>query len=64
MDIEFSAPFQAQPLDDEGDPVGKVIKLPAGTYRLSGPVHDDGTAWVRDQTGRLYEAHNVRAGLG
>lgn len=65
MEIEVTAPIKAQPLDDEGDPVGKPVSLKPGMYTLrSGlTLHDDGsqTAWiVNPRNDKLYDAQLVR----
>jgi hypothetical protein len=69
MLIEIMTATEAQPLDDEGDPVGAVVMLPAGCYRLrSGFTEtDDGnlSAWVvseRDPD-KLDEARGLRGML-
>jgi hypothetical protein len=63
MNIEIHESFKAQPLDDEGDPKGKLVELSPGKYQLiSGFTrHDDGTCsvWVKDQNDVLYEAQGL-----
>lgn len=65
MLIDISQPIQAQPLDDEGDPVGAVVTLPPGRYRLRSGLTDSGdgtaTAWVvpEGDPDKLYEARGL-----
>lgn len=64
MDIQIHAPVKAQPLDEDGDPVGEVVTLEPGAYELRSISREDdgGTlAWViRD--GNLYETREVTIG--
>jgi hypothetical protein len=64
MQIEVYEEFNAQPLDDEGDPKGEPIKLAAGRYILKSGFtrNEDGaiSAWVEDFEGNLYEARGLR----
>jgi hypothetical protein len=61
MEIEVHGEIKAQPLDEEGDPVGEIVDLPPGKYELRGPVHENGKAWiVKAGTDELYEAQNLR----
>lgn len=63
MDIQIHAPIKAQRLDDEGDPIGKPVELPAGTYSLRSGLtrQEDGTAsaWIETRDGDLYEAFGL-----
>lgn len=66
MDISIPQPVQAQRLDDEGDPIGEVVTLPAGSYRLMSrlyvmPDDPEGTArmWIEDKRGDVYEARGM-----
>lgn len=55
MEIKLLQPTQAQPLDDEGDPVGEMVTLPAGgTYRLMGET------WIKDADDNLYAVADLR----
>lgn len=67
MDIELIESFDAQMLDDEGDPVGKELKLPPGMYRLRSGLtqQEDGlfSAWVEARSGRLYQAYNLKPSI-
>jgi hypothetical protein len=64
MDIEIYLAVEAQPLDDEGDPVGALVTLPAGRYRLRSGLTAQGdgtaTAWVSpaEDDDKLYEARD------
>lgn len=66
MDITLNCAVTAQRLDEEGEPVGKLVEIPAGVYSLrSGLYRNDsdpeGEArmWVEDSAGRLYEARGM-----
>jgi hypothetical protein len=65
MFIEIFSSIEAQPLDDEGDPVGAVVTLSPGRYRLRSGLTDAGdgtaTAWVvpEGDEDKLYEARGL-----
>ena len=64
MDIQIHSPFKAQPLDEDGDPIGRVLTLEAGAYELRSITREDdgGTlAWVA-RDGRLYETREIKVG--
>lgn len=57
MEITLKQPLTAQPLDDEGDPIGEEVTLPAGgVYRLMGAT------WIKDKDDNLYEAPDLQVG--
>lgn len=69
MNITIHDPIKAVRLDDEGDPVGDVIELPGGSYRLVSRLYvmpDDpagtGRAWIEDADGAVYEARGLSTG--
>jgi hypothetical protein len=70
MQIELREPVKAQPLDDEGDPVGEVVTLQPGAYRLRSGLteQEDGsaTAWLSpiEDEDKLYLALGLRFGMG
>jgi hypothetical protein len=58
MEIKLTKAVQAQPLDDEGDPKGEMVTLPAGgTYRLMGET------WIKDADDNLYEVADLTLSL-
>jgi hypothetical protein len=56
MLIEIMAATEAQPLDDEGDPVGALVTLPASRYRLR-------SGFTETDSDKLYEARGLRGML-
>lgn len=66
MDISIAEPFKAQRLDEEGDPIGDVVTLPGGSYRLMSrfyvmPDDPKGTAraWLETPAGDVVEARGL-----
>lgn len=69
MEIELKQPTLAQKFDDDGDPVGRLITLQPGKYRLRSGLREvegeDGMrAWVSSgRTDVLYEARGLKPSI-
>ena len=69
MDIQIFEPFKAVRLDEEGDPLGEVVTLPGGSYKLMSRFYRDTDdpegevrAWLEDARGDVYEARGLSSG--
>jgi hypothetical protein len=60
MKIQIFQPFTAQPLDEEGDPVGEKVTLPPGKYEPMSGLSEQGTMWILDSDEKLFVAEGLQ----